>query len=477
VSTIRVTIELVDADFRKDYDVDPEDPLNKLVFRVAKDEGVPLRTKQGRPLAWTAEGPEWRGDKEGWTDYVRTQPLAPVAVVMRERHGDRSPLFELHINIPGAGEALHEGREAAKLDDIQRRLGEREAERNAEVQAKMDALGTVEDMVMLGAEPGPPGGGTGGGAEGRIKRRGGSGAAALAVGVGVGAAAAAGAAGGAGGAAGAGGAGGRGAEGRIRRRADASDAPTIMDDDGSSEGSSKGSSSSKKGSSGSKKGSSGKKKGSSGKKKGSSGSGTGKPPWLMPAIGGGALLFVLTIVALVATSGDPEPEATPTPAPIVEEVPVDMPMATPTPKPKVAAATPTPIPYETFYSKGDISRSAAKAAGAQLSSFAKKEVKLDYTVTGDGGHTVTLKNRFTLTVGPNGGTFSGAVNKTISGPTVAPKTRMQVHYDGAKVRIKVGRKRYGPWAANESKGFPAWQFTLDPGSGIKSLRASSKVEE
>ena len=64
MAKIRITVELVDADFRKDFEVDSDQPLNELVIRVAKEEGVPLRTRQGRPLAWTAEGPEWRGGKE-----------------------------------------------------------------------------------------------------------------------------------------------------------------------------------------------------------------------------------------------------------------------------------------------------------------------------------------------------------------------------------------------------------------------------
>lgn len=203
-----------------------------------------------------------------------------------------------------------------------------------------------------------------------------------------------------------------------------------------------------------------------------------KPAWLLPAIGGGALLLVVGVAVAVMTGSEPEPEPTPAPTPVevVEDVPVDMPMATPTPTPKVVA-TPTPIPFKVFYSKGEVSRSAAKTAGAQLSSFAKPDVKLDYTVTGDGGHTVTLKNRFTVSVGPGGGSFSGASTHSISSATISPQTRMRVQYDGEQVTIRVGKRRHGPWPAKASGGFPAWQFTLEQGVTMKSLQASSVTIE
>ncbi len=108
---------------------------------------------------------------------------------------------------------------------------------------------------------------------------------------------------------------------------------------------------------------------------------------------------------------------------------------------------------------------------------AQPDVKLRYSVTGSGGHSVTLKGRFTVTVGPNGGTFSGAGNHAISGATVAPKTAMDVHYDGSNVTIRVGKRRYGPWAAKASGGFPAWQFELDPDVTIKGLSASSQTTD
>ncbi len=421
MSTIRITVELVDADFRKDYDVDPDEPLSNLVIQVAEEEGVPLRTRQGRPLAWTAEGPEWRGGKEGWTDYVRTQPLAPVAEEMRARHGDRSPLFEVRIDIPGAGEALHEGREAAKREEIARRLAEREAERRAELGPLADQVEMMDaSIVEEELETEPPG------ADSRIRRAGAAGAGA-AIGLGVAAGA---------------------AEGRIRRKgADASG--------------------------GKKKAAP--KKPAGGKKKAA----TARPAWFVPAVAGGAgLLVVGLLVAVVALSGgEPEPAPTPTPAPVVEDVPVDMPMATPTPAPPKVEATPTPIPMVVFYSKGEVTRTGAKAAGAQLSSFARPDVRLDYTATGSGGHSVTLKNRFTVTVGPNGGSFEGASSKAIPAQTVAPQTRMQVHYDGANVTVRVGRKRYGPWPAKASGGFPAWQFTMDPDVTFKGLSAASQSTE
>ena len=202
-----------------------------------------------------------------------------------------------------------------------------------------------------------------------------------------------------------------------------------------------------------------------------------RPAWMFPAIAGGAGDLLVGIVVAVMASSDREPEPTPTPTPVVvvvEDVPVDMPMATPTPPPRRVEATPTPIPFTVFYNKGEVSRSAAKAVGAQLSSFAKPDVKLDYTVTGDGGHTVSLKNRFSVTVGAGGGSFSGASTHSISSATISPQTRMRVQYDGEQVTIRVGKKRHGPWPAKVSKGFPAWQFTLDQGVSMKSLQASSQ---
>lgn len=402
MSSIRITIELVDADFRKDYDVDPSEPLNQLVARVARDEGVPLRTRQGRPLAWTAEGPEWRGDKSGWTDFVRTQPLQPVADSMVARHGARSPLFELRIDIPGAREALHGAREQAKASEIERRLAEREAERDAEIQAEMAEAGVVISAPTgeFEQQPPPP--------PEPIQDP--------------------------------------GAESRIRRRARPAedDVLTVMDEPPK------------------------KKK----KKKKAAPPPPERPPWLIPAIAGGGLLLVGLLIVVATSGGEPEPTPTPTPV-VVKDVPIDMPMATPPPRPTAAPATPTPVPMKTFYSKGEVTRTGAKAAGAQLSSFAKPDVKLVYTVTGDGGHTVSLKGRFTVNVGPNGGSFNGASTRKISGATVAPQTKMQVHYDGAKVTIRVGRKRYGPWPAKESRGFPAWQFTLEPSVTMTNLRASS----
>jgi len=130
MDTVRIEVELVDTDFVGTYDVDPSRPLVELVQRIAAEQNVPLRTRQGRPLAWTAEGPEWRDGKEhGTTDLVRTQPLTKVVDRALAQGVPRSPLFRIWLTIPGANRELEEQREAAKRAEIESRLAARKEER------------------------------------------------------------------------------------------------------------------------------------------------------------------------------------------------------------------------------------------------------------------------------------------------------------------------------------------------------------
>ena len=148
-ASIVITVSLAGTDFSQDYEVDPERPLVELVRRVAKDQDVPLVTRQGRPLAWEAEGPDWREGKTGRTDLTRTQPLDRIADRMRGEHGNRSPLFMITVTIPGAAEALLERAEEAKRAEIEARLAQREAERQAELAAMGPGLvGDGEEEIL-----------------------------------------------------------------------------------------------------------------------------------------------------------------------------------------------------------------------------------------------------------------------------------------------------------------------------------------
>ncbi len=101
---IVVSVEISGAEYIREFEVDPEEQLVKLLQRVADEEQIPLRKKSGHPLVWTAEGPDTREDHAGeWTELTRTQPLSRISEVVVERYGMRSPLFTIRFNIPGAG--------------------------------------------------------------------------------------------------------------------------------------------------------------------------------------------------------------------------------------------------------------------------------------------------------------------------------------------------------------------------------------
>ena len=153
VPNITITVEIVNAEFRQDYQVDADAPLTDLVRRIAVEEGFELRTKTGRPIAWTAEGPIWRPGKDGLTDLVRTQSLAKIAARFLEEGGAKKPLFTIVLDIPGAAEAIGVAREASKLASIDETLRMRKDER-------VEAMGAGEDFTMDTAEravlPEPP---------------------------------------------------------------------------------------------------------------------------------------------------------------------------------------------------------------------------------------------------------------------------------------------------------------------------------
>lgn len=441
---ITITVRLAGTEFEQDYEVEPERPLVELVRRVAKDQDVPLVTRQGRPLAWEAEGPDWREGKTGRTDLTRTQPLDRIAARMLEEHGRRAPLFMISVTIPGAAEALTDRAEEAKRAEIEARLAQREAERQAELAAMEPGLAEDEDIVTervpaitdhmledsptepMGAPPQRPGAidirdpsmpsqprkqGDGRPVEQRIRR-----------------------------------ADGPGTQERRARRP----------------------------------GQGGGKRRKSKKKAG--------VLWGLPmgaVIGiaaGGVLMLGLLVTVIAVTAGGDKPEPTPTSAATVTPLPdvvIDIPVATPPPTPAPTVATPPPVEFETFYSKGSVDRNNGKSTGAQISSFAKPEVKLGYKVNlaGPGSHTVGLKGRFSLKVSDSGSTLSGASTKSCRPATVGKDTRVSVHWTGNKVSAYVAGKRCGPVSVSSTSGFPAWQFTFDQGVTITGLWAKAPAEE
>jgi hypothetical protein len=437
---IVITVEILEADFIADYEVDPDRPLVDLVRRIAKEEGIALVTRSGRPLSWEARGPDWREGKEGITDLIRTQPLSRIAERAAEEHGDRSPLFLVELNIPGAAASIQGARDAAKSAEIEARLAAREAEREAERQrlegearSRLAEMDGVEDIVTQPMEsivppagpadisledapteldrapPGPPG-------------------AAL----------------------------------NIREPA-APEKPVeqrIRRADGA-----------------------GPKRKKKRKKKAAAATGPGglPLPWL---IGGGValagLVLVVIVVAVVASS-EPEPEPTPTPTPAtVPDVVVDIPIATKTPEPTPPPAeTPPPVKFETYYSKGTLTRNNGEATGAQISSYAKSEVKLGYKVNlaASGAHTIGLKGRFKLKVTDGGSTLSGGSTKACRAIPVGKEVRVSLHWTGDTVSARINGKRCGPIPVSGTSGFPGWQFDIDPGVTLTGVWASAPVEE
>ncbi len=473
-SSIVVRVEITDAGFAQEYEVDPTRPLVDLVRRIANEENIPLVTRSGRPLAWEAEGPDWRPGKEGRTDLTRTQTLTKITERVLEEQGPGAPLFMISLTIPGAAEAIGSAREEAKLQEIKDRLDQREAEREAERKAALGAMETAEHMTLPpddvvtermpsagpppptppnlsvedqptqqaappqrpapGGVPDVPGKPTGRPVEQRIRRAdrsgGGTGRRAAASGTGRKAAAS-----GTGRKAAASGTGRRAAGGGTGRR-----------------GAAKG----------------GKGKG----KKGAAAVASGPPMGLI--IGGAAAAFV-AVVIIVAVTGKEEPEPTPTPvATAPPEVVIDIPIATPEPTPEpVVVETPPPVKFNTFFSTAELTRNTGGEIGARISSFAKSEVKMGYRATGP--HTTSLKNRFTLKVGESSTTLTGSKSKTCKGAPTGSETKVSIHWKGDTVTARVGGSRCGPVPVSSSSGFAAWKFDVG-GSRLNKLWASAPEE-
>jgi len=153
VARITISVEIIEAEFRQEYSVDPTAPLTELVRRISEEEGFPLRTKSGRPIAWTAEGPSWRPGKTELTDLVRTQSLEKIAQRFLDEETQQTPLFSIVLDIPGAADAIGTRRQEDKLASIDETLGQRKKER-------IDAMGKGDDFTMDTAEravlPEPP---------------------------------------------------------------------------------------------------------------------------------------------------------------------------------------------------------------------------------------------------------------------------------------------------------------------------------
>ena len=452
---IVVRVEIPDAEFASEYEVDPDRPLVDLVRRIADEEGIPLVTRQGRPLAWEAEGPDWRPGKEGRTDLTRTQPLSKIVDALTERGVSGSPLFMVSLIIPGAGEAIGEAREEAKRKEIEERLAQRQAERHAEREARGEpVLQTEAEMIpfqpdgdddaeddvvttemsaaiedaeteMMPPPPRPPRQALDvrdpKPVEQRIRRGGAAGA----------------------GAAGAGTAGAT-ATGETRRRK--------------------------------------KKKGKKGKGGGSSSAAPGTTiagypvTWVVGGAAAATLMLAAVVVIAVVASKEPEPEPTPEPTP--EEVPdvvVDIPMATPAPTPEPVVETPPPRKFTTFYSTSTVDRNSAGSVGAQISSFAKSEVKVGYRATGS--HTVRLKGRFDLYVGESASTLEGASSRTCKGAPSGKETKVFIHWEGDSVTARVGNSRCGPVSVKGTSGFPGWKFEPGAGMTMTKLWASAPDDE
>jgi|GEM_PF-2282827 len=485
---IVVSVEIADAEYIREFEVDPSEPLVKLLQQVAKEEKIPLRKKSGHPLVWTAEGPDVREDHAGeWTELTRTQPLTRISSIVLERYGARSPLFTIRFHIPGAAESLNERREIEKREEIEAKMAQRAAERQAE---KSAAIGDAEDEFLMAAPPeevmtmrpepetvldtegfGVAGAAVGAavgvgalaagaavaagaGLEGRIRRRGGEGdGAAKRGGAGKAGAGKSGA-----GRAGAGKSGGRAGAGKAGA--------------GKSGGRAGAAKSGRSGSSGT--------KGKSGSKGGGPFAGTpleGVPVWAVGAAAGGAVLLLGLMLVLFSGGDEPEPVPEPTPAPVVVG---DIEVATPPPpppKPEVVEEI-TPPPMEQFYSRNKLVSYQANEVSAQLTSFTKTNVQITYTAMHPSGglsHTVALADRFAIKISDGGGNMNGRA--FTAGVTPGKGTRVDLRYDGQRLTVRVGGKRAGSWSIPDPGGFPRWRLDLESGIEITGLRASAQVDE
>ena len=201
----------------------------------------------------------------------------------------------------------------------------------------------------------------------------------------------------------------------------------------------------------------------------------GIPMWGFAA-GGAGLLFLVVILGVALSGGEPEPEPTPEPTP-PEEL-EDIAIATPpppepTPEPVEEV---TPPPMEQFFSKASFNHHQASAVSAQLTSYAKSNVRIVYTVVHENpgiGHSLTFQGRFTLQLSDGGGSVAGKGFKASLEP--GKPTKVDLRYDGKRLTVRVGGKRAGSWGITDPGGFPKWKFQMDAGVKIQNLRASAQV--
>jgi hypothetical protein len=193
--------------------------------------------------------------------------------------------------------------------------------------------------------------------------------------------------------------------------------------------------------------------------------------WVLGAGAAATAMMLGVVVLVVATSREPEPKP-PEPTPeVVADVVVDIPIeSTPAPTP-APEQTPAPRKFSTFYSTGTVDRGNAGSIGAQISSFAKGEIKVGYRASGP--HTVRLKNRFDLYVGESASTLEGASSKTCKGAPAGGDTKVFIHWEGNIVTARIGNSRCGPVSVKATTGFPGWKFEPSGGATLTKLWASA----
>jgi hypothetical protein len=420
MASVRTLIEIDDTEYSVVHEIETTDPIVKTLQKIAKSEGIPLRTKTGRPYPWTVEGPDVRPGREGgWTDLTRTQTTERIHEWHTEEGAPAGAdyLFRIKFFIPGAVEAINEKRETEKIAEIERRMAQRAAERedaaSADREAKVADLGAAQDFTMAPPPPPPP-------------------PPPIAAPVAVAAVAVA----------------------AVAVAAPAPPPPppaesvvTQRIEPKPAEARIKRAPKSAP-----------KKK----KRKAAPPPKTGVPKWVY---GAGAAVLVVGVLAVALSGGEPPPPPVATPAPtpppvtdlIVKKEPT--PEATPVPE-----ATPPPIKLETFFSKGSITKYTAKQDAARLTSFAQTDVlliyKANHTVPGE-THIIELEGRFRVEVSDTGaGIFGGGKAVSVPGTvTVGSPTSVSLRFDGKKLVVNVGGKRKTMSVA-PSESFPRWRIKV-----------------
>ncbi len=467
---IVVRVALKGCNFEQDVSVDETEPLVDLCGRICDEQGVSLRTKSGRPVAWLAEGPDIRpGKEDAITDLVRTQDLVGIAAVMRSRVGEQSPLFTVIFDVPGADEAVRIKRDGERLADIQTRLAEREQERVAEEEeAKIQRIAAVTDAEDLTMRPGytgphplppprsaspqavtpplgvaplarpefpppPPAPTPAPPVEQRIRRAVADGTAAA-----------------------------------PQPRTPPQKSPTssrlkAVARESSAEDVSR------------------KKRGAKAAKAAAPTKGRKKGalplPWI---VGGGVAVLAVGLLIVVAASGD---EGPPTPEPTAEPVvatPADLPAAPePTAAPVAAPEAPKAPEWKVFWSAGSVDNNSYEGQGAQVTSFAETRLRLQGKVRIDqpgASVSASLGGRFKVRFTDTGGTAEGGGVHPLASLPIGEAVSIEVRHDGESLFVRVGGQNHGPWPAPPSGGFPAFRFGVSSGAVLTDARVS-RLEE